>query len=49
MMTAYAKAVVDQTRHHVGRSRWDDRIVGKVSEFCPDAVKVHIDIDPLRG
>ncbi len=27
-------------------SRWDDRIVGKPSEFCPDACKIHIDIDP---
>ncbi len=27
-------------------SRWDDRITGKVSEFCKDAVKIHIDIDP---
>ena len=26
-------------------SRWDDRIVGKYSTFCPDAVKIHIDID----
>lgn len=26
-------------------SRWDDRITGKVSEFCKDAVKIHIDID----
>ena len=27
-------------------SRWDDRITGKVSEFCKNAVKIHIDIDP---
>lgn len=27
-------------------SRWDDRITGKVSEFCRNAVKIHIDIDP---
>jgi acetolactate synthase-1/2/3 large subunit len=27
-------------------SRWDDRIVGKLDEFCTDAVKIHIDIDP---
>ena len=27
-------------------SRWDDRIVGKLDEFCSDAVKIHIDIDP---
>ncbi len=27
-------------------SRWDDRITGKVDEFCQHAVKIHIDIDP---
>jgi acetolactate synthase-1/2/3 large subunit len=26
-------------------SRWDDRIVGKPSKFCPNAVKIHVDID----
>ncbi len=26
-------------------ARWDDRITGKLSEFCKDAVKIHIDID----
>jgi acetolactate synthase-1/2/3 large subunit len=26
-------------------SRWDDRIVGQASKFCPDAYKIHIDID----
>ncbi len=26
-------------------SRWDDRIVGKIDAFCPDARKIHIDID----
>ena len=26
-------------------ARWDDRITGKVSEFCPDVIKIHIDID----
>jgi acetolactate synthase-1/2/3 large subunit len=29
-------------------SRWDDRICGKYSAFCPDAVKIHIDIDPAE-
>jgi acetolactate synthase-1/2/3 large subunit len=29
-------------------ARWDDRITGKVSEFCPDATKIHIDIDPAE-
>ncbi len=26
-------------------SRWDDRIVGNIEAFCPDAAKLHIDID----
>ena len=26
-------------------SRWDDRITGKLEEFCPDAITIHIDID----
>ena len=30
-------------------SRWDDRITPKdLSRFCPDAVKLHIDIDPAE-
>ncbi len=27
-------------------SRFDDRVTGKVSEFCPQAKVIHIDIDP---
>ena len=27
-------------------SRFDDRVTGKVSEFCPEARVIHIDIDP---
>ena len=26
-------------------ARWDDRITGKLSEFCRDASKIHVDID----
>jgi len=26
-------------------ARWDDRITGRLSDFCKDAVKIHIDID----
>jgi acetolactate synthase-1/2/3 large subunit len=26
-------------------ARWDDRITGKLDEFCTDAVKIHVDID----
>ncbi len=45
--TAYAnKAVVECDLIMSVGSRWDDRITGKVSEFCPAAVKIHVDIDP---
>ena len=27
-------------------SRWDDRITGRVNDFCKNAVRIHIDIDP---
>jgi acetolactate synthase-1/2/3 large subunit len=44
--TAYAnKAVVDCDLIMAIGARWDDRITGKVSEFCPNAVKIHVDID----
>jgi acetolactate synthase-1/2/3 large subunit len=26
-------------------ARWDDRITGKLAAFCPDACKIHLDID----
>jgi len=26
-------------------ARWDDRVTGKVDEFCVDAKKIHIDVD----
>ncbi len=29
-------------------SRWDDRITGKLSDFCKGAVKIHVDIDPAE-
>ena len=45
--TAYAnKAVVDCDLIMAIGARWDDRITGKVSEFCKNAIKIHIDIDP---
>ena len=45
--TAYAnKAVVGCDLILSIGSRWDDRITGKLSEFCKSAVKLHIDIDP---
>ncbi len=44
--TAYANyAVMDCDLIMSIGSRWDDRIVGKLDEFCKDAVKIHVDID----
>ncbi|MCG5056233.1 MAG: biosynthetic-type acetolactate synthase large subunit [Myxococcales bacterium] len=44
--TAYAnKAVADCDCLVAIGARWDDRITGKLSEFCPTAKKIHIDID----
>jgi acetolactate synthase-1/2/3 large subunit len=47
--TAYAnKAVTHCDLIMAIGARWDDRITGKLSEFCPDAAKIHIDIDPAE-
>jgi acetolactate synthase-1/2/3 large subunit len=47
--TAYAnKAVADCDLIMAIGARWDDRITGKLDEFCVDAVKIHIDIDPAE-
>ncbi len=47
--TAYAnKSVVDCDLIFAIGSRWDDRITGKLSEFCPNAKKIHLDIDPAE-
>jgi acetolactate synthase-1/2/3 large subunit len=47
--TAYAnKTVVDCDLIMAIGARWDDRITGKLSEFCPDAKKIHLDIDPAE-
>jgi acetolactate synthase I/II/III large subunit len=44
--TAYAnKAVTDCDMIMAIGARWDDRITGKLSEFCLGATKIHIDID----
>jgi acetolactate synthase-1/2/3 large subunit len=44
--TAYAnKAVANCDLIMAIGARWDDRITGKLSEFCKDAVKIHVDID----
>ncbi|MGL1934680.1 MAG: biosynthetic-type acetolactate synthase large subunit [Fibrobacterales bacterium] len=47
--TAYANKAVEQCDliMSIG-SRWDDRITGKLDEFCKDAVKIHVDIDPAE-
>jgi acetolactate synthase-1/2/3 large subunit len=47
--TAYANKAVIHTDCIVGiGARWDDRITGKVDEFCVDAKKIHVDIDPAE-
>ncbi len=44
--TAYAnKTVANCDLIFAIGARWDDRITGKLSEFCKDAIKLHIDID----
>jgi acetolactate synthase-1/2/3 large subunit len=44
--TAYANmALVDCDLVMSIGSRWDDRLTGKVDEFCSRAVKIHVDID----
>jgi len=45
--TAYAnKAVIHCDLIMAIGARWDDRVTGKVDEFCARARKIHIDIDP---
>jgi len=47
--TAYAnKAVIDCDLVMSIGSRWDDRIVGNYAEFCVNAKKIHLDIDPAE-
>lgn len=48
--TAYANmAVRDCDLIFSIGSRWDDRITpGNIEKFCPDAIKLHIDIDPAE-
>jgi acetolactate synthase I/II/III large subunit len=44
--TAYAnKAVMNCDLIMAIGARWDDRITGKLSEFCVGATKIHVDID----
>ncbi|MBW2267563.1 MAG: biosynthetic-type acetolactate synthase large subunit [Deltaproteobacteria bacterium] len=47
--TAYAnKAVVACDLIMSIGARWDDRITGRVADFCTEAVKIHVDIDPAE-
>ena len=47
--TAYANSAVMNCDLIVSfGARWDDRITGKVDEFCTGAKKVHIDVDPAE-
>ena len=47
--TAYAnKAVTHCDMILAIGARWDDRITGKVDEFCTKATKIHIDVDPAE-
>ncbi len=47
--TAYAnKAVVDCDLIMAIGARWDDRITGRLSDFCTEAFKIHVDIDPAE-
>jgi acetolactate synthase-1/2/3 large subunit len=47
--TAYANKALDgcDLVMAIG-SRWDDRITSKLEEFCTDAQKIHVDIDPAE-
>jgi acetolactate synthase-1/2/3 large subunit len=47
--TAYAnKAVTNCDLIMAIGARWDDRITGKVDEFCIGATKIHVDVDPAE-
>jgi len=47
--TAYANKAVDACDCIMAiGARWDDRITGKLDEFCLGASKIHIDIDPAE-
>jgi acetolactate synthase-1/2/3 large subunit len=47
--TAYAnKAVAGCDLIMSIGGRWDDRITGRLEDFCTNAVKIHIDIDPAE-
>lgn len=47
--TAYANKTLSASDLIVSiGSRWDDRITGNPNKFCPQAKKIHFDIDPVE-
>ncbi len=47
--TAYANKAVDACDLIMAiGARWDDRITGKLDEFCTTATKIHVDVDPAE-
>jgi acetolactate synthase-1/2/3 large subunit len=45
--TAYANKAVQHCDLIMAiGARWDDRITGRISEFCTDATRIHVDVDP---
>ncbi len=45
--TAYANKAVEHCDLIMAiGARWDDRITGRLSEFCTDATRIHVDVDP---
>ncbi|MCK5735498.1 MAG: acetolactate synthase large subunit, partial [Spirochaetaceae bacterium] len=47
--TAYANKTFTASDLIIGiGARWDDRITGIPENFCPNAKKVHLDIDPVE-
>ncbi|HEX2678207.1 MAG TPA: biosynthetic-type acetolactate synthase large subunit [Polyangiales bacterium] len=47
--TAYANKAVQHCDLIMAiGARWDDRITGRISEFCTEATRIHIDVDPAE-
>src|SRR5690606_32445504 len=51
MLGMHGRLEANMAMHHADLvvcigARFDDRITGKLAEFCPHARKIHIDIDP---
>jgi acetolactate synthase-1/2/3 large subunit len=44
--TAYANRAVQHCDLIMAiGARWDDRVAGRIAEFCPDATRIHVDVD----